>query len=322
MAGSINLSLSQQFDSTGAPLDGGFLYFYAAGTTTPQTAYKDTSLTLAWPNPIELDSAGRVPAFYLADGQIKIRLTNAAGVTQVAADNLLVVGASSGTGTPPSVDATTILATGDVKITYGTGALAGFVRPNGRTIGSLTSGATERANADTQALFILLWTVSDNTLLPVSGGARGASAAADWAANRNITLPDLRGCTIAGLDDMGSTAANRLTATYFGNSTLIGFRGGGESKTLDLTNLPAYTPAGTIAISNGGITITGVASDHTPTTTGQIAAGSNAGSYGTASLNATQNPSVGTFTGTAQGGTSVPLRVVQPTMVMTFYMKL
>jgi hypothetical protein len=62
MAGSISLSLSQQFDSTGAPLNGGLLYTYAAGTTTPQSAYQDYSLTIPWPNPMVLDSAGRIPA--------------------------------------------------------------------------------------------------------------------------------------------------------------------------------------------------------------------------------------------------------------------
>ena len=77
---------------------GGLLYFYASGTTTPQSAYQDSALTIPWPNPITLDSAGRVPQLYFADGAIKIRLTNSAGVVQVAADNILVIGASSGGG--------------------------------------------------------------------------------------------------------------------------------------------------------------------------------------------------------------------------------
>ena len=72
MSGSISLSLSQQLDSLGRPLNGGTLQFYQAGTTNPQSAYQDTALTIPWPNPIVLDSGGRVPPFYLADGQIKI----------------------------------------------------------------------------------------------------------------------------------------------------------------------------------------------------------------------------------------------------------
>jgi hypothetical protein len=189
-AGSLSLSLSQQFDSLGRPLSGGKLYFFQTGTSTPQSAYQDTALTIAHPNPMTLDSSGRIAAFYLADGSIKIRLADAAGVTILAYDGLLVIGPSSGAGAAPSVDATTVLATGDVKPKYGTGTLTGFVRLNGRTIGSPTSGATERANADTQTLFEYLWTADAN--LAVSGG-RGASANADWLANKTITLPDFRG---------------------------------------------------------------------------------------------------------------------------------
>jgi hypothetical protein len=233
-AGTIAFSLSQQFDSLGNPLNGGRLYFFAAGTTTPQSAYADSALTIALANPITLDSAGRVPQFFLADGTIKIRLTNAAGVTQVAADGVMVIGASSGSGSGSVVDATTVLAVGDLKARYGTGALSGFVRANGRTIGSATSGATERANADCQELFEYLWTEDAN--LTVSTG-RGATAAADWAANKTIALPDWRGRALAFLDDMGNSAAGRLTASYFGAAaTTLGVAGGLESNNVILTH--------------------------------------------------------------------------------------
>lgn len=209
MAGSISLSLSQQFDELGSPLSGGKLYFIQAGTTsTPQNAYYDTALTLPLPNPVTLDSAGRVPAFYLADGQIKVRLTSATGVTQIEQDNLLVIGPSSGGGGGGSVDPTTVFTTGDCLWLDYQGTRTGWVRDNGRTIGSASSGATERANADTSALFVYLWTNFSNTICPVSTG-RGASAAADFAANKTITLPDKRGYVPGGLDDMGNSAASR-----------------------------------------------------------------------------------------------------------------
>ena len=58
----------QFFDNDGAPLAGGFLQSYLAGTTTPQDTYNDSDLdpmTHANTNPIELDSSGRatVPIF-------------------------------------------------------------------------------------------------------------------------------------------------------------------------------------------------------------------------------------------------------------------
>lgn len=52
---------TQFFDNNGVPLAGGKLYTYAAGTTTPQTTYTTSAGSVAQPNPIILDSAGRVP---------------------------------------------------------------------------------------------------------------------------------------------------------------------------------------------------------------------------------------------------------------------
>ena len=208
----------------------------------PQSAYQDTSLTIPWPNPIVLDSAGRVPPFYLEDGQIKIRLADAAGVTQVAADNLLVVGASSGSGSAPSVDATKLAATGDLKCAYGTSTLSGWVRSNGKTIGASASGGTERANADCQELFVYLWNADAS--LAVSTG-RGSTAADDWAASKNIALPDLRGRVLAGFDDMGNSAASRLTATTM-SGTGIGAVGGFETHTLTTAQLASHSHANTL----------------------------------------------------------------------------
>src|SRR5258705_1843892 len=127
MAGSISLSLTQRYDKTShLPLDGGKLNLYQAGTTTPQNAYQDISLTIPWPNPITLDSGGNVPQLFFADGYIKFRLSNSVGVTQIEADFGLVMGPTAGVGAAPSVDATTILATGDLKVKYGTGSVTGF----------------------------------------------------------------------------------------------------------------------------------------------------------------------------------------------------
>jgi len=252
MAGTINLALTQQFDMDGEPLGGGLLYFFAAGSTTPQSAFQDIGLTIVYPNPIVLDASGRVPMFYLADGSIKIRLTDKNGVTIIAADQLLVIGPSGGGGGGGSVDATTVLQTGDIKTRFDINPLPGFVRCNGNTIGNSISGSSERANADCQALFEFLWST---TVLGVFAGltpSRGASANADWLANKRIALPDLRGRVIAGMDDMGTTAASRLTSTYFGASgVVLGNVGGSESRTLTAAQLAAHThSSGTLTTGN------------------------------------------------------------------------
>lgn len=323
MAGSISLSLSQQFDSLGKPLSGGRLFFYQAGTVaTPQNAFQDATLTIPYPNPIELDSAGRVPQFYLADGQIKIRLTNMDGVDQVVADNILVIGPSSGGGGGGGIDPTTVLSTGDMKIVYGTGTLSGFVRANGRTIGSSTSGASERANADCQALFVYLWGADPN--LAISGG-RGVSGAADWTANKTLALPDLRGRVIAGLDDMGNASAGRLSTTYFGAPTILGAAGGAESLALNIAHMPSHFHTATIYDPSHSHGI----NTNTPNF-GVTSAQSGGPIFGFTGTSATINyAGTGVRVNSANGldttnsaGSGVAHRTMQPTMVMTIYVKI
>ena len=65
---------------------------------------------------------------------------------------------------------------------------------------------------------------------------------------------DKRGRVSAGKDDMGGSAASRLTSTYFGTSAAaLGAVGGGESNTLSSAKLPAITPAGTVTLVSSTI---------------------------------------------------------------------
>lgn len=129
-----------------------------------------------------------------------------------------------------------------------------------------------------------------------------------------FNIPDIRGRVIAGKDDMGGTSANRLTDADDGlNGDTLGDTGGGETQTLVTGNLPAYTPAGSVAVTvttenvlSGGVSdnytsVAGTGTWNTPTR---------------GSLSAT-----GTFTGTAQGGTSTAFGIVQPTIIGNFIMR-
>lgn len=242
MSGSLSgIPLSQQFDNNGELLIGALLYTYAANTTTPQNMFQDSGLTVLHPWPLPTDVNGRIPMFYLADGSVHVRLTDSGGVIQYDNPSVLVIGPSSGGGGGGGVDPNAILSTGDVKWRPTSESLAGWVRANGRTVGSATSGATERANADTSALFTWLWTNFADAICPVSGG-RGANAAADFAANKTITLIDMRGRGPIGTDSMGSADAARLAGGVFvvGNSTTAASSGGEGSHTLIGSEIPAH----------------------------------------------------------------------------------
>lgn len=108
----------------------------------------------------------------------------------------------------------------------------GWVFGAGKTIGSAASGGTERANADTLYLYRLLWNDYSNTELPIqdSAGApsvRGASADADFAANKRMPTPDYRGRGGLGKDNLGGSAANRVTSGSSGiTGTTLGASGG------------------------------------------------------------------------------------------------
>lgn len=122
-----------------------------------------------------------------------------------------------------------VFATGDAKFTFKTTADTGWVMMNDGSIGSATSGATTRANADTEALFTLLWNNVINTWAPVSGG-RGASAAADFAANKTLTLPLQLGRAIA-ISGTGAT----LTARALGENL------GAETHQLTVAEMPTHS---------------------------------------------------------------------------------
>lgn len=98
-------------------------------------------------------------------------------------------------------------------------APSGWVAANGATIGSSASGATNRANADTLSLFTALWTYVLNADLPIqdstgAASSRGASALADFNANKRMPLPDLRGEFVRGWDNSRGVDASRNLGSW------------------------------------------------------------------------------------------------------------
>lgn len=118
------------------------------------------------------------------------------------------------------IDASELAQVGDVKYvaTAAANPPAGWLKANGGTIGSASSGGTMLASADAEPLFTHLWTNFTQAVLPIqtsAGGAstRGASAAADFAANKRMPLLDLRAEFLRGLDDGRGVDTSRVVGS-------------------------------------------------------------------------------------------------------------
>jgi hypothetical protein len=139
--------------------------------------------------------------------------------------------------------------TGDVKYAMRQLAPTGWVFATG-TIGNATSGASTRANADCEALFMHIWTEFSVTYAPLytSAGAPvgKSSAASDWALSRRIQIPDARGRILVAQDNMGGSAAGNVTSAGSGvNATIPGVAGGEETHSLlaEESGVPAHAHA-------------------------------------------------------------------------------
>ena len=56
-----------------------------------------------------------------------------------------------------------------------------------------------------------------------------------------FNVPDLRGRTVGGKDDMGGTAANILTATVLNFANTLGAIGGTQTHTMTTAEMPSHT---------------------------------------------------------------------------------
>lgn len=194
--------------------------------------------------------------------------------------------------------------TGDAKLTLKTSADTGWIMATDGTIGNASSGATY-ANANALALYTLLWTNVSNTYAPVTGG-RGASAAADWAAQKPIALTKVLGRMLAV-----AGAGSGLT------SRVLGQTGGAETQTLGTANLPAYTPSGAVGVAApsqsdpsafiGNAPSGGILSVYLSNNVGA----SSSGAVDSAGAGSNGAPAA-VFTGNPQGGTSTAFSILPP----------
>ncbi len=129
--------------------------------------------------------------------------------------------------------------TGDIRVSLTSSAPLGWVPMNDSTIGNVGSGANV-AGAFTYQLYKTIWDGISNTWAPVSTG-RGATATADFIANKTLTLPLSLGRMLAG----AGTGAG-LTARVLGESL--------GSEVITIAGMPSHNhPGSTIPFTTATI---------------------------------------------------------------------
>lgn len=182
----------QAFDDAGDPLNGGLLYTYAAGTTTPKSTWADAGENTLNANPIELDSRGE--AIIYGSGAYKFVLHTALDAPIWTADDVAVGGTvvtadiADGAVTTPKLASNALSA----DVSGRSKMQDGFVTSAKLAVVALPSGST----ATTQ-------TVSDNSTKVATTAYADAQATAAAAL---VTLTSLNILT---------TATNRLRVGDF-----------------------------------------------------------------------------------------------------------
>lgn len=213
------------------------------------------------------------------------------------------------------VDTTTaaFFSTGDVKPTLKVVADSGWLLFDDGTFGSASSGSSNSNNAANQALFTLLFNNVSDTAAPIltSGGgattrASQVSASAAWAANCRMSLPKAMGRAFGG-----AGSGSGLTARPLGSNA------GADTVVLTTVNLPPYTPAGSVSVNS---TLSDIVRGN-PTTWANGTGGAFQ-AFNPGQVVSQQIASTGSLSGTAQGGTSTPVSIVQASVFVNWMVKL
>ena len=234
---------TQFLDANGAPLAGGKVYTYAAGTTTPRATYTTAGGTTPNANPVILDARGEADIWYSPGVSYKVVLCTSTDALIWTVDNIAMSGSmatqnsnavnitggtiGSGvtfngntTGTASNVTGTVAVANGGTGATTASGARTNL------------SAAASGANTDITSLEQDVEIVATGTIGATSIGYRGAPQNAQTGAY-GLVLAD-NGKHISITTGGVTVPANSSQAFPIG-ATIVIYNNSGSSQTISIT---------------------------------------------------------------------------------------
>lgn len=345
----------QFFTPQGIPAAAGTVDFYIPSTTTRKTTWNTSTESVGTqnPNPVLLDSGGMATIY--GDGAYRQVVKDSSGNTIWDA-----VTASTGGGSPtpgPTVGdgnivgtilpwaglvappnyvfaygqaisrttyplfTSTVTIVANLICTSGLNVLSGIADTSQIRIGAPVEASCVAPGTTVTAVASTSVTVSNNASLSTAISATFFPYG-NGDGSTTLNVPDLRGQTLAGRNNMGGTGVSTLTSTYFGTSpNALGAAGGAQSYAFLQSNLPnttinptfTGTPTGTLTSNEANVLFSSGGVD---------ASGTGGVTWGQGHVTIPTFTPAGTIAFPLNGGvTQTQFSLIQPTTTMNYVIK-